>query len=208
MVFVFVFRSCLTPGMRAGSGTTNGKAQLWGFAFRRRVLRSFSGLKSGLASGGDCVCNIIWPLTQYATCRRRVACTCALHCARGCCCERVADARACTFMSRRLLCDCGAIARRSRKATNNVNGSRRRQSTCNETGYLHCLRCKPSYVEGCVHRAKCDVRPFHIRNKYPRGVFFSVCFSCVWRGLYAWTRIRSHGKLCGRSARRQQNVAA
>ena len=95
-------------------------------------------------------------------------------------------------MSRRLLCDCGAIARRARKATNNVNGSRRRQSNFNETGYFHCLRCKRSYVQGCVRTAKCDVRPFHVRNKGQRGVFLLRCFSCVWCGLYAWTLSAAH----------------
>ena len=115
-------------------------------------------------------------------------------------------------MSRSLLCGWGAIARRSRTGTINVNGSQRRQSNCNETGYLHCLRCKRSYVEGCVRTGRCDARPFHVQNQSQRAVFlvrwlFFVCVVRTMRGP-SRPRRRSHGKLSGCSVRRQQNVAA
>ena len=67
---------------------------LLGFAFRGRFSRQISGLKIGVAIGGNRVRKIISPLTHYATCRRRVASRRALHRARDCCCERVAAARA------------------------------------------------------------------------------------------------------------------
>ena len=81
-VFLHVLGLVLTPGLRAGNGTTNDEAHMLGFTFCGRSSRPFRGLKNGVASRGDCFCNMVFCCTQQRTCERHVASKCAAHCVR------------------------------------------------------------------------------------------------------------------------------